>query len=181
MKRNGPWDVEKSKTIYQNRWLTLQEDIVHRKNVKSVFGFIRLQDGAHVLPLDNEGNAYFLKEFRYGIGKNIIEIAGGAVEKNESPLMAAKRELAEELGIKAKKMIKLAIAYPLPTYARYKIHLYLAQELQFSNATPEHLETFSIIKMPFEKALKLVDEGKIHNSLAIITILKAARWVERNG
>ncbi|MBI2572270.1 NUDIX hydrolase [Candidatus Woesearchaeota archaeon] len=180
MKTKGPWRVDVSKVIYRNPWLMLEEDEVEHSGVKSVFGYVTLKDGAHVLPIDEEGNVYLLEEFRYGIGKEVIEVAGGAIEKGETPLAAATRELAEELGIKAGRMVELGIIYPLPTYALYKVHLYLALDLTFCAPQPEIVETFKIVKMPFHKAVEMVDSGEIPNSQAIVVLLKAQRWMEKN-
>ncbi len=103
-KIKGPWRVKSSKVVYQNPWIKVTEDQVIRPDGKpGIFGVVEQKHGVCVVPIDNVGNVYLIKEYKYAIGRISTEIVAGGVDQDETLLQAAKRELKEEAGIIAKK------------------------------------------------------------------------------
>jgi ADP-ribose pyrophosphatase len=110
MNTNGPWKIKESQEKYKNSWISVREDKVVRPDGKDgIFGVVEILEGVSVLPLDSDGYVYLTDEFHYAVEKNSIEVVSGAIDKNEKPLDAAKRELKEETGILAKKWTNLGI------------------------------------------------------------------------
>ncbi len=172
-RRKGPWIVTGTKVIYQNPWLKVREDKVIRPDGKGgVFGVVSIMPGVSVLPLDNEGNVYLTKEYHYAVAKITIEAISGGINKGETRIQAAKRELKEESGLIAKKWIYFGIVDPFTNVLFAHNYLYLAQELTQSQAKPEDTEIIEIIKVPLKKAVKWVMESKITHSATAVLILK---------
>jgi hypothetical protein len=108
MKNNGPWKIKKSRKIYKNPWMEVFEDEVIRPDEKDgICGIVKILDGVCILPIDDNGYVYLVDQFRYALGKNIIEVAGGSLKKGEEILNVAKKELREETGILADEFISL--------------------------------------------------------------------------
>lgn len=181
MKKNGPWKITGSSITYKNPWISVREDQVIRPDGKpGIFGVVEMVPGISVLPIDEEGNVFLTKEFKYAIGKESIEVISGAIDKNESPLTAAKRELKEELGCIAKKWISLGRMDPFTSVVSSSAYLFLVQDLSFTSPEFEGTEVISHIKMPLGQAVKMIMESKITHGQSCVLILKAWNYLN-NG
>ena len=101
--------------------------------------------------------------------------AGGAAQKGETPLEAAKRELAEETGAVAEKFIPLGVVDTTPALIDEKIHLYMAEGLTFGQMHPDEGEFLGVELIPLATLLDMVMSGEIRDGKTQIAILKAAR------
>ena len=179
MKINGPWKIKNTLEKYKNPWIKVREDQVVRPDGKGgIFGVVEMVDGVSVLVIDDEGYVYLTKEFHYAIKKDSIEVVSGAIDKGENALRAAKRELKEELGIQAKEWINLGMVNPFTTVIKSPSYLYLARKINFSEPNPEGTEVINILKIKFEKALKMVLESKITHGPSCVLILKASEYLK---
>ena len=103
----------------------------------------------------------------------ITEIPAGRVENSESPEEAALRELKEETGYEARKLLKLASVRVSPGYSDELMHLYLATDLVESEASPEEGEIINIIRKPLSKAVEEVLSGENNDLKTVAGILLA--------
>ena len=180
MKINGPWKIKKSVVKYKNPWIKVREDKVIRPDGKSgIFGVVEMVPGVSILPLDNHGYVYLVKEYHYAVEQNGIEVVSGAIDKNESALHAAKRELEEELGIEAKEWIDMGVVNPFTTAIKSPAKLFLAREIKLLKASPEGTETIHIVKIKFEDAVKMVMKSGITHGQSCVLILRAAEFLRK--
>lgn len=128
--------------------------------------------GVMVAPLDDDGNLYFVKQFRYPYMEIVTELPAGKLEKGEDPFEAGKRELKEETGAVANKYVSLGQLYPTPGYCGEIIHMYLATELSFGEQNPDDDEFLEVYKIPLEKAVEMVLSGELKDSKTQTAILK---------
>lgn len=176
----GPYTVLDTKEIYKNPWLTLREDKVIRPGgSEGIFGIIEMVPGSSVLPLDNDGNVYLVSEYKYGIEKDSLETISGALNENELPIDAAKRELKEELGLVASKWRELGYVDPFTTTVQSQNHLFLAEGITQGDSNPDEGEELKLVKVKFDEAVKMVLNGKITHSASCVLILKAAKVLGR--
>jgi ADP-ribose pyrophosphatase len=172
--KKGPWTVVTSKQIYKNPWISVREDQVIRPDGKDgIFGVVEMQPGVSVLPIDDEGNIYLAKEYKYAIGQESIEVIAGGIDKGEDIQSAAKRELREESGITANKLIELGHIDPFTSVINSPNNMFLALELEFSETAHEGTEQIEIIKMPLHQAIEMIMANEITNGVTIAIILKA--------
>ena len=172
----GPFTLQSTKEVYRSPWLQLREDKVLRPDgAPGVFGVITMREGSSVLPLDDKGQVYLVREFKYGIGEYSLEVISGGFNKDETPLAAAQRELAEETGLSATDWIDLGCVHPFTTVVYSPNHVFLARGLQRGQDRPDPGEQLSVEKLPFSQALDLVMAGKIIHAASCVVILKAAR------
>lgn len=122
-----------------------------------------------------EGDKVLLvRQHRYPRGY-VLEIPAGTLEKGESPLKCAFRELREETGYTAKKMSPLIKYYPSIGYNTEIIHCYVASDLRKDgNVRLDHDEIMSVVKLDFKKVLKMIMSGKITDSKTICSVLTYA-------
>ena len=180
IRKNGPWTINETLLKYKNPWIELKEDQVIRPDGKpSIFGVVRMNPGISVLPLDDNGYVYLTDEFHYALEQDSLEVVSGAIDKNEKPLDAAKRELEEELGIKAENWIELGTVNPFTTVLKSPAYLFLARKLSFVKTNPEGTENIKLVKIKFEKAIKMVMESKITHGPSCVLILKAKEFLKK--
>lgn len=179
MKTNGPWKIKSGQVKYKNSWLRVREDQIVRPDGKDgIFGVVEMVPGVSVLPLDNEGFVYLTKEFHYAIEQNSVEVVSGAIDKGENSLAAAKRELKEELGIKAGTWTNLGVINPFTTVVKSPAAMYLARKLNFSKSNQEGTEKINTVKIKFTEAVKMVMKSKITHGPSCVLILKSANFLK---
>ena len=96
----GKWKVLKSEYLFNRPWLTVSRDCVElpdgRQNPE--FYVLEYPDWVNVIAITEDGQFVMERQYRHGLGKTCFEIPAGVMEKDETPLEAAKRELMEETG-----------------------------------------------------------------------------------
>ncbi|MFY9463367.1 MAG: NUDIX hydrolase [Candidatus Sungiibacteriota bacterium] len=178
-KRKGQFKLLSTREVYKNPWIRVREDKVIRPGGKNgVFAVIEMKDGSSVLALTVDNKAYLIKEYKYGIGKESIELMSGALEESETPLDAAKRELKEELGLEAMKWIPLGVINPFTTIVHSPNYLFLALGVHRQGIrSPDDGEILHSMKVPFAKAVAMVMKGKITHGASCVLILKAEKYL----
>jgi len=174
-KSHGPWKILKRKKEYSNKFgLSIYEDSVIKPNgSQGKYSWVSFFPSVSILPIDNKNNVYLAKEFKYGTRKYAISVPGGTINKNESPLRAAKRELKEELGISAKSWKSLGKFYSSPANVDNLTYTFIARNITISKQSLDPTENIKILKMPLSKAIMKIKKNEITGSLSTALILKA--------
>ncbi len=142
-----------------------------------IFGVVEIAEGISVLPLGDDGTVFLTNEFHYAIESESIEVVSGKIEKRESPIAAAKRELREELGIIGKRWTKLGVVHPFTTHARSLTTLFLAHDLTFSETDLDATERITMVRMSLEDAITKVMNGGITHAPSCVLILKVGEYL----
>ncbi|HEY9300420.1 MAG TPA: NUDIX hydrolase, partial [Phormidium sp.] len=137
------------------------------------YSTVTMKSGVAILPIDRDGNVHLVRQFRYALGKESIEVVCGALEEDEPPLEAAKREIEEELGIKAEEWIALGAIDLDTSIVNCPVHLFLAKQLTFTSTHQEGTETIKSLKTSFNQAVKMVKDSEITHAPSCILILKS--------
>jgi 8-oxo-dGTP pyrophosphatase MutT (NUDIX family) len=124
---------------------------------------------------------YLVGQYRYPLDVFSWEVPEGGANPNESNFEAAKRELKEETGLKAKKWTYLNSIYTSNSITNEIGHIYLAEELIEGESQPEHTEDLTVKIVPFLDAYKMVLEYEIKDSLAIIGIMRVYEYLRKKG
>lgn len=140
---------------------------------------IRHPGGVCVLPLDENGNVLFVKQFRYPHGKVLLEIPAGKLEYGEKHYDCGLRELKEETGCICDSYDYLGSLIPTPAYDSEVIHMYLARGLHAGAQRLDAGEFLDIERIPLEKAVEMVMNNEIADSKTQIAILKTKLLLEK--
>ena len=164
----------KSDLIYNGRVFNVYSDrVILPDGREADREFIEHNGGVCILPLLDNGDVIFVKQFRYGIKDTLLEIPAGKREKNEDPRECGLRELKEEIGAEAEEFIFLGECLPTTAYLSERIYMYLAKGLHFSEQKLDDDEFLEIIHIPFEKAIEMVLSGEIKDAKTQIALMKA--------
>ena len=163
-----------SETVYEGKIFTLYKDTVELPNGNTALrDRIEHNGGVCVIPLTDEGDVIFVRQFRYGIKELVLEIPAGKLEKGEDHRECGLRELKEETGADCDEFVYLGVAYPTTAYLSEKIHMYLAKGLHFSEQKLDPDEFLEVLKIPFDEAVQMVLSGEIKDAKTQIALMKA--------
>ena len=168
--------TEKQTYIYKGRIINLRcDDITLPDGNAAKREVVEHPGGVCVLPITENDEIIFVRQFRYPYSEIILEIpAGKRDSKDEDTLECGKRELREETGATAEKYTFLGELYPSPGYVGEIIYMYMAENLAFGDTDPDEDEFVETVKIPFDKALEMVMNGEIKDAKTQAAILKAA-------
>jgi 8-oxo-dGTP pyrophosphatase MutT (NUDIX family) len=183
MKENGPWKIKGSTAKYRSELIELYEDEVIKPNGEpGTYSTVRVKAGVSVLPLDEEGFVYLARDFRYAVGRECIEVVGGAIDEGESREEAARRELKEELGIEAGEFLELGQVDPMTSLIDSPSYLFLAQgRLKHKEKELEAGENIRTLKVKLSKAVELVMQGEVTHGSSCVLILRASDYLKRQS
>jgi ADP-ribose pyrophosphatase len=176
-KKPGKPRLISSKLAYKGKVFSVVTDKVEepggRINTRDV---IRHNGSVVILAVDESKNPsdpdiVFERQYRHAAGLTLIELPAGRVEPHEAPLAAAKRELIEETGYRAKRWTLLTKYFASPGFLGEWMQIYLARDIREGAATPEPDESIEVFRLTLSEALALVAANKIHDGKTLIGLL----------
>ncbi len=170
-----------SELIYKGPVVELHSDTVLLENgAYDKRDVITHPGGVCVVPVDNDGNVYMVRQFRYPFGRVIEEIPAGKLNPGEDPAECGLRELKEEIGASAESFEPLGEMYPTPAYDSEIIYMYLARGLSFSKQQLDDDEFLEVYKIPLSEAVEQVLSGKNRDAKTQLALLKAKIKLEQD-
>lgn len=173
--------TEQVNGIFNGRIITVHEDVVTLVDGTSAKReIVDHNGGVAIVPITDNNEVLMVRQFRAPYRETIYEIPAGKLEKGEDPLEAGIRELEEECGVTAGKILSLGCMYPTPGYCGEIIHLYAALELKEGTQSLDEDEFLDVCRLPLETAYAKCLNGEFRDAKTIIGIMKI-REMKRNG
>jgi ADP-ribose pyrophosphatase len=175
-----PAKVTSSKTVYQGRLFRVDQEQVKEPNCP-VFtrDIVRHGGSVVILAIDDAKKKDPLvvleRQYRHAAGQYLYEVPAGKIDPYEDRLPAAKRELAEETGFRAKKWSKLARYYASPGFLAEWMQVFLAEGLTPGETSLDEDERVEVMLVPFSELLRLIDKGEIHDGKTLIAAISYER------
>lgn len=171
-----------SRRIYDGRTINLRVDTVTLPDGKAATREIVEHPGAvSIVPVLEDGTVILVNQFRAPINRITLEIPAGKLEPGEPPEACAARELAEEIGFTAGSLVHKATFYTTPGFSDEIMYLYIATQLQPTEAHPDEDEFLALKRIKLEVLLEIADRGEIDDAKTLVGIYTAARHVMRGG
>lgn len=178
----APWTTLSTTPIYTNKWLSLREDLVALPDGRTtIYGVVSCGQCVGTLPFIDEDTVLLIRQYRYVARRPTWEMPTGGLHQGESAEEAAQRELAEEVGCRAGRLIHVCTYHTSKSVMDETAHLFLATDLVEAPRPPDDTEFIDVHRVPFTEALEMVLTGQIQDSMTIIAVLHAARRRERPG
>lgn len=166
-------------TMYQGRAFKVRRDEVRFPNQHSTHLDIVEHPGAvTILPVDAEGRILFVRQYRHATGKELLELPAGTLDEGEQPDNCALREIREETGFAAGKLIKLGEFYLAPGYSTEYMVVYLAKELQHDPLPVDQDEFITLQAIPIEQAYDLALNGGLQDGKSLAALLLARPYIQ---
>jgi ADP-ribose pyrophosphatase len=172
--RTGKSKVLSSKLVFKGKVFNVYADTLiepggHR-NTREV---VRHNGSVVILAIDERTNpadpdVILERQYRHAAGQFLIELPAGTRDPGEAPLAAAKREMIEETGYRAKKWTMLLKYFASPGFLGEWMQIYLARDIREGEAKLEMDENLEVLHMPLSKVMQMVAAGKIHDGKTIV-------------
>ena len=131
--------------------------------------------GVTILPVDEAGNCYMVRQFRYPAGHMMLEAPAGKLEYGEDHRECAVRELSEETGFTADELIYLGGFYTSPGFSSERLHVYLALGLHAGDSHLDEGEFLNVEKHSLQALEQMIMDNEIEDAKTIIAVLKAEK------
>lgn len=156
------------KTLYNGRIIKLNlEQVILPNGQQCELEIIHHPGGVAILALDEQQRMCLLRQFRHAIGGWLWEIPAGKREPGEAPITTAQRELIEEAGMQAAKLVPLGEMVPSPGVLTEVVHLFLATELNPVEQAHEAHEVIEVHWLEQDKIEAMVRAGEITDAKTV--------------
>ena len=165
-----------SRRLYDGRILNLRVDEVNiEKGKVTTREIVEHRGAAAIVPILEGGNVILVRQYRYAVSTELLEIPAGTLEPGEEPEECARRELEEETGYTCGTIATVLECYVAPGYSTEKIYIYLAKGLTKTRTRMEEDEKINVECLPFETALDKIRLGEIQDAKTIAGLQVAAQ------
>lgn len=160
--------------IYKGRVFELQRlNILLPDERQASYDIISHPGAVTLVPVDNEGNILFVRQFRVAVDREMLELPAGTLNPGEKPEICAAREIREETGMAAKSIIKIGEFFLAPGYSSEHMHIFLATGLYPNPLDADDDEFLQVEKIPISHAYEMAISGEIQDGKSIASLLLA--------
>jgi ADP-ribose pyrophosphatase len=162
------------------------DHIIEPNGVESTRDVVRHNGSVVILAVDDSKSKrdpliVMERQYRHAAGQYLYELPAGKIDGEESRLAAAKRELIEETGYRAKKWTPLVRYFASPGFLGEWMQIFLAEGLTLGDAQPEEDERIDLYLVSLSEVLRLIDAGAILDGKTLIGVQYFARTRKRKG
>jgi ADP-ribose pyrophosphatase len=160
----------------------VQKERVTLPNGNSVeLDIVRHPGAAAVVPFVSEHEVLLIRQYRHAAGGSILEVPAGKLDPGERPIACAARELEEEAGCRAGRLVELGWIWTTPGFTDERIFLFAAFDLEQVPHRRDADEVIETLRMDFDEALALIWLGELNDAKSSLALLHAARHLGRIG
>ena len=175
--------VTSSKVVYKGRMFYITADEAREPGgVKVQREVVHHPGSVVILAVDDSGKepkVLLARQYRYAAGRFLRELPAGKIDRGESPLAAARRELAEETGFTAKHWKRVLFYWPTPGVLDETMTFYLATGLTSGTPAPEEDEKITVRFHPISEAVRMAAGGTLYDGKTIAGVFWL--WHHRQG
>jgi ADP-ribose pyrophosphatase len=161
-----------TRRVYRGHAVGMRVDTVETSSGKeTIREVVEHSKCVAVVAIDEEDNVLLVRQFRYAVGKFLLEIPAGGIDPREDPPDAVRRELQEEIGYLPRMIDRLGGFYAIPGYGTEYLHCFVATDLVCSRLTAEDTEGIELVRVPVAQILQFISSGEICDAKSIAALL----------
>ena len=164
------FDVVGTESVSLGRFF-IRCDTVRKDGKSYPYSYIEGKDSVAILG-EKDGKFIFIRQYRHSVKEELLEIPGGAVEKDEDPVETARREMLEETGYVMRNLIHVGAFYPTVGASNELCHLFYGQCGEYMGQQLEALEKVEVLELGCDEVEKAITDGKLMHSMALVSWLK---------
>jgi ADP-ribose pyrophosphatase len=168
----------KSENTYNGRAFSVRRDHLLTPSGNTVkYDIIEHIGSVSIVPVDENGQIYFVRQYRHAAQMDLLELPAGTLEPGEPPEEAALREIREEIGMAAQTIREIGSFYLAPGYSTELMRVFLASGLTHDPLDPDADEYLSVEKLPVVAALQLAESGQMQDAKSMAALFLARPYL----
>lgn len=171
-----PWSIISQQIQYQKNWFSVVTQKVQLPDgrILDPYFVVNVPNWANIIIATQKDELVMVKQYRQAAQTFTIEPAGGLIDKNETPLQAAIREMQEETGYASNEISLLSEVFPNPALQSTKAYFYLAQNAQLTGQRNfDEFEEIEVVQLPKSVVLNMLQNNEFTNGVQVGAIYKA--------
>lgn len=162
-----------TRRVYEGRVLALDVDEVEEPGeIRAVREVVRHRGSVAALAVHEDGRVVLVRQYRYPVNEEVWELPAGRLDPGETPAAGARRELEEEVGLRARELEPMSVFYTTPGFCDEIMHLFRATGLEAVAARPEADERIEVLTCTLEKASEMIRRGEVREAKTLVALLK---------
>ena len=176
-----PFELIKSETLLQGRTFKIRRDYLKTPDGQETkFEIVEHGGSVIVIPIDEEGNMWFVRQYRHAASKDLLGLPAGTRDSADEPYEeCAAREIREETGMEAGTLTKVGEFYLAPGYSTEFMGVFLATDLKHNPLDPDADEFLSVEKIPVKQAIEMAERGEMPDAKSLAALLLARPHLEK--
>ena len=168
-----------TKTVYEGMIVNIRRDVAELQDGRRVSReVVEHPGGVGIIPVTKDNKILMVKQYRYPMEEELLEIPAGKLDEGEAPFECAVRELSEETGCTAGKFVDFGAIYPSPGFCRETLYLYLALDLRYGEIHLDDGEFLSVEAVGIDELVEKIMRNELTDAKSVIGIMKAKRYLE---
>jgi uncharacterized protein len=174
--------LAESELLHAAPWRSVVSDRLTSEDGRgTVYTYLAVPRAVFVVPVTDAGELVLVRQYRHPVRDWTLEVPAGSVDDGESPLGAAKRELAEEAGGSAREWRHLTTFYSSSAHISLRSDVFLATGVTLEAPAPDEGEEVATVRMPVSEALARARAGGFAEGQTALSILLAAPYLDPGG
>ena len=166
------YELLKSEIVYPGRAFTVRRDTLRLPDGRETrYDIVEHPGSVIILPLDEQGNIIFVRQYRHAAGLDLLELPAGVLNEGENAETCARRELREETGLAAGQLEYMGGFYLAPGYSTEFMHVYLATALQPDPLEADSDEFLTVETIPLAEALEMAGQSEMPDAKTLAAFL----------
>lgn len=167
-------EMKNSGTVYKGHIFSIEKvEVTLPDERKRVYERVNIQNAVTILPIDDDGNVYFVRQYRIGSNSSLLELPAGKIEIGEGAQASAEREIREEIGMAAREMLPIGEFYMSPGYSTEYMYCFLARGLYQAPLSPDADEFLNVEKIPLERVKQMSAAGELPDGKSLAVLMLA--------
>lgn len=179
-----PWKILSSQHLVQNHFISIRVDRCQLPTGQEIepYFVIEYRPWVNVVAVTQENQVVLVRQYRHGLGMNVLELPGGTLDPGEtSPMDAMQRELLEETGYQAENWVQIGKVSPNPAANTNYAYCFFASNARL--VAEQHLdetEDLEVVLMPVNQVLEATRKGELLQAIHISSVFFALPWLEKH-
>ena len=169
-----------TKTVYEGLIVNIRSDVAELQNGSLVAReVVEHPGGVGIVPVTSDNKILMVRQYRYPMEEELLEIPAGKLDAGEAPIDCAVRELSEETGCTAGRLVDLGAIYPSPGFCRETLFLFLALDLDYGEMHLDENELLNVEAVDIDELMRLIMKNELPDAKSVIGIMKAREYLQR--
>ena len=173
------FETIQSETKYHGKAFSVRQDQVRMPHGgTSNLDIVEHVGAVTIFPIDEDGNVWFVRQYRHATGEELLELPAGTLDEGESPLACARREIQEEIDLAAGELQMIGEFFLAPGYSTEYMYVYLATDLTSSSLPGDEDEFLSVERIHISKVLEMVWENNFQDAKTLAGLMLALPYLD---